>query len=100
MEGKTKADTENGANASDVQKKTRRARKNGANASSMQRKQVLACKMMQMQAICKENRCWHAKRCKCKLNQKQVRQSLIYMHEKTECGNNACNANEKAMDAI
>ena len=40
MQGKMKVGTENGANASDVQKKIRRA-----------------SKMVQMQAVCKENEC-------------------------------------------
>ena len=34
------------------------------------------------------------------IKQKQMRQSLFYMHGETECENNACNANDKAMNTM
>ena len=34
------------------------------------------------------------------IKQKQVWQSLFYVHGETECENNACNANDKARNAM
>ena len=77
-------------------------------------------KTMQCKRYAKENESWCGKRCNasdmqkktkagaendamqtiCKGKRKLVRQGLIYMHEKTDLENNACNANDKAMSAM
>ena len=60
---------------------------NHAIRSDMQGKAKAKAENSAMQAICKGKR-------------KQGRQSLIYMHEKADYENDACNANDKAMNAM